>query len=72
MASSLRQEDRRAPLECSKDVTPREWSQVKNTSKTSLFQENMEVGETFAVRIATQGGSTGQSPWSAEVIRGAA
>ena len=59
-------------IECSKDVTPRAFVQVKNTSKTSYFMENMEVGETYVFRVAAQGGSTGQSPWSAEVIRGAA
>lgn len=59
-------------IECSKDVTPRAFVQVKNTSKTSYFMENMEVGETYVFRVAAQGGSTGQSPWSAEVVRGAA
>ncbi len=59
-------------IECSKDVLPRAFTQVKNTSKTSYFMENMEVGETYVFRVAAQGGSTGQSPWSDEVIRGAA
>ena len=59
-------------VECSEDVTPRVWSQIKNTSKTYLLLENMVVGKVYVFRIATQGGSTGQSPWSAEVIRGAA
>ena len=59
-------------VQCSPDVQPREWSQIKNTTKTTLTLENMEVGKTYVFRFATQGGSTGQSPWSAEVIRGAA
>jgi hypothetical protein len=59
-------------VQCSEDVTPRVWSQIKNTSKTTLQLENMEVGKTYIFRLASQGGSTGQSPWSAEVIRGAA
>ena len=59
-------------LQCSEDVQPREWSQIKNTSKTTVTLENMEVGKTWVFRLASQGGSTGQSPWSAEVIRGAA
>ena len=59
-------------VQCSEDVQPRVWSQIKNTSKCSLQLENMEVGKTYVFRLASQGGSTGQSPWSAEVIRGAA
>jgi hypothetical protein len=59
-------------VQCSEDVQPRVWSQIKNTGKTSLLLENLEVGVTYVFRIASQGGSTGQSPWSAEVIRGAA
>jgi hypothetical protein len=59
-------------VECSEDVQPRVWQQIKNTTRASLFLENMELGQTYVFRIASQGGSTGQSPWSPEVIRGAA
>lgn len=59
-------------VQCSPDVMPREFTQIKNTSKASLTLENLTLGETLVFRIASQGGSTGQSPWSAEVIRGVA
>jgi hypothetical protein len=59
-------------VQCSPDVMPREFTQIKNTSKANLTLENLTLGETLVFRIASQGGSTGQSPWSAEVIRGVA
>lgn len=59
-------------VQCSEDVQPREWSQVKNSGKASLELQNMEVGKTYVFRIATSGGSSGQSDWSPEVKRGAA
>lgn len=56
-------------VQCSPDVLPREFASIKNCSKTRLLLENLTVGDTLVFRFAAQGGSTGQSPWSAELIR---
>ena len=56
-------------VQCSPDVMPRQFSNFKSTTKRSLGMENLTVGDTLVFRVAAQGGSTGESPWSAEVIR---
>ncbi len=58
--------------QCSKDVTPREWSQLKRVTKPRLDLENLEIGTTYVFQLATAGGDAGQSPWSPEVKRAAA
>ena len=57
-------------LQCSRDVTPRVWEPLASTTKT-LVTKTLEVGETYAFRVAAIG-TPGQSNWSPEVIRGAA
>jgi len=44
---------------------------LANTTKPRA-QKELVVGETYVFRVAASGGSTGQSYWSPEVIRGAA
>jgi hypothetical protein len=58
-------------VQCSPDVHPREFTNLANTTKPRA-QKELVVGETYVFRVAASGGSTGQSYWSPEVIRGAA
>jgi hypothetical protein len=58
-------------VECSPDVQPRVFTQLTNTTKPRA-QKELVVGETYVFRVAASGGSTGQSYYSPEVIRGAA
>ncbi|MBL9116929.1 MAG: hypothetical protein JNJ83_18125 [Verrucomicrobiaceae bacterium] len=56
-------------VEYSLDEEVRVFRQLANTTKTSLRLDNLIVGQRLVFRLATQGGKTGQSPWSAEMIR---
>jgi len=58
-------------LECSPDVTLRQFSVLSNTRKTKA-EKQLATGETYVFRVAASGGSTGQSYYSAEIVRGAA
>lgn len=58
-------------LEYSPNVMPRQFVQLANTTKTR-FQTNLPKGETWVFRVAAFGGSTGQSAYGAEVVRGSA
>jgi hypothetical protein len=58
-------------VECSPDVQPRAFSTLANTTKARA-EKTLVPGETYVFRVAAFGGSTGQSNWSPEVIRGAA
>lgn len=58
-------------LECSPDVQPRAFSTLANTTKANA-EKQLAPGETYVFRVAASGGSTGQSYWSPEVIRGVA
>lgn len=51
---------------------PRVWGLVKTVTKARLNLNDMPVGTTYAFRVATVGGSTGQSAWTPEVMRMAA
>jgi hypothetical protein len=59
-------------VRCSKDVTPRDWSQLKRNTKPRLELEHLDIGTTYVFQVAAAGGDTGQSPWSPEVKRTAA
>ena len=60
-------------IQCSPAGTmARVWSPFKTASSTKLKIEGLTLGEVYAFRIAAIGGSTGQSDWSAEVVRMAA
>jgi Fibronectin type III domain len=60
-------------IQCSPaDTMVREWSPFKMSTTTKLKIEGLTLGQVYAFRIAAIGGSTGQSDWSAEVIRMAA
>ena len=54
------------------DTTERQWSSIKILSSPKLKIEGLTVGQMYAFRVAAIGGSTGQSDWSAEVVRMAA
>ena len=58
-------------LECSPDVQPRAFTLLANTTKANA-EKQLATGETYVFRVAASGGSTGQSYYSPEVIRGAA
>lgn len=58
-------------VQCSPDVQPRKFELLANTTKPRA-QKELAVGETYVFRVAASGGSTGQSYWSPELIRGAA
>ena len=58
-------------LEYSPDVTPRQFAPLANTTKTR-FETLLSTGENYVFRVAAFGGSTGQSYYSAEVVRRAA
>jgi hypothetical protein len=60
-------------IQCSPANTmAREWSPLKTSSVARLRIDGLTLGQVYAFRIAAVGGSTGQSDWSAEVIRMAA
>lgn len=59
-------------VQFSEAVTPRNWNALPNSDKSKLQIPNMDVGKTYAFRVAASGGSTGQSYWCPEVIRAAA
>ena len=60
-------------IQCSPaDTMVREWSPLKMSTITKLKIDGLELGKVYAFRIAAIGGSTGQSDWSAEVVRMAA
>ena len=60
-------------IQCSPANTmTREWAPFKTSSVAKLRIEGMSLGQMYAFRIAAVGGSTGQSDWSAEVVRMAA
>ena len=60
-------------IQCSPaDTMEREWSPFKTSSSTKLKIDELVLGKIYAFRIAAVGGSTGQSDWSAEVVRMAA
>lgn len=59
-------------VQCSPNVMPRQFTQVAITGKTRLLLEDLTLGEVCVFRAASIGGSTGQSPWSTEAIRGIA
>jgi hypothetical protein len=50
----------------------RDWKSLRISTATKQKVDNLEPGKTYAYRIAAIGGASGQSPWSAEVIRMAA
>lgn len=50
----------------------RDWKPFATMNSTRYSAKNMEIGKTFAFRIATTGGSTSQSDWSMEIVRTAA
>lgn len=59
-------------IRCTKDVTPRDWQQLKRTSKSRLGLSGLDIGSTYIFQVAAAGGDTGQSPWTPEVSRTAA
>ncbi len=58
-------------VQCSLDVMPRVFTPLANTTKPRA-EKPLVLGETYVFRVAAFGGSTGQSYFSPEVIRGAA
>jgi hypothetical protein len=59
-------------VQISEDVTPRVWEVQPRVSVAKMSFSGMTVGTTYVFQAAALGGSTGQSPWSPEVIRAAA
>jgi hypothetical protein len=60
-------------IQCSPaDTMAREWTPVKTSSTVKVKFDGLTLGKVYAFRIAAVGGSTGQSDWSAEVVRMAA
>ena len=59
-------------VQCSEDVTPRQWQVQPRVSVARMPFSDMVVGRTYVFQVAALGGATGQSPWSPEVIRAAA
>lgn len=60
-------------IQCSPaDTMERVWSPFKTSSSARLRADGLTLGKVYAFRIAAIGGSTGQSDWSAEVVRMAA
>ena len=54
------------------DTMERNWQAYETTTQARYKCEELELGKVYAFRIAAIGGSTGQSDWSAEVVRMAA
>lgn len=60
-------------IQCSPANTmERTWTPLETTTTARYKCDGMTLGQTYAFRIAAIGGSTGQSDWSAEVVRMAA
>jgi hypothetical protein len=59
-------------VQYSEDVQPRVYQAMPRVSRAKTELPDMTVGTTYVFQVAALGGSTGQSPWSAEVIRAAA
>lgn len=60
-------------IQCSPAGTmARDWQPFKTAAQARLRTEGLTLGQVYAFRIAAVGGSTGQSDWSAEVVRMAA
>lgn len=60
-------------IQCSPANTmEREWTPFKMSTMTKLKIDGLTLGQVYAFRIAAVGGITGQSDWSAEVVRMAA
>ena len=60
-------------IQCSPANTmERNWEAYATTTAARYICEDMTLGQVYAFRIAAVGGSTGQSAWSAEVVRMAA
>lgn len=60
-------------IQCSPaDTMERNWQPYETTTTARYKCDGMTLGQTYAFRIAAIGGSTGQSDWSAEVVRMAA
>ncbi|MCB1211665.1 MAG: fibronectin type III domain-containing protein [Verrucomicrobiales bacterium] len=53
-------------------TSQRVWSPVKTANDRKLILDNMEIGKMYAFRVATIGGSNGQSQWCPEALRMAA
>jgi hypothetical protein len=54
------------------DTMDRAWLPLKISSSTRQKLDGLTLGQTYAFRVAAIGGASGQSDWSAEVIRMAA
>jgi Fibronectin type III domain len=54
------------------DTMDRVWQPIRTSTTVRQMFENMELGKTYAFRVAAVGGASGQSPWSVEVVRMAA
>jgi hypothetical protein len=50
-------------------ATERSWVSLPPNSERKLTLSNLPIGQRLAYRIATIGGSTGQSDWSPEIVR---
>lgn len=60
-------------IQCSlANTMERNWQAYETTTASRYRCEDMTLGQVYAFRIAAVGGSTGQSDWSAEVVRMAA
>jgi hypothetical protein len=54
------------------ETLERNWQPFRVTSTVRQKMDGMELGKTYAFRVAAIGGASGQSDWSAEVVRMAA
>lgn len=54
------------------DTLERNWQPYETTTQARYKCTELELGKVYAFRIAAIGGTTGQSDWSAEVVRMAA
>ena len=60
-------------VQCADATTDeRVWTDLKTISNRKLILTDMEIGKMYAFRVASIGGSTGQSLWCPEVLRMAA
>jgi hypothetical protein len=56
----------------SADTMDRAWSLIRTCTTVHQKFDGLELGKTYAFRIAAIGGASGRSDWSAEVVRMAA
>ena len=53
------------------DMKPEDypWTAIKTCTTRKVTLDSLNIGQTYAHRVAAIGGKTGQSPWSPPVTR---